>query len=110
MNFFSQLNSFIQNITVYLIVCNFAVAVQAVLNCTSEESHDFEQIKIAHNELTDCVQACNARLRRLEDLSMLQKLDAQMDYSRLQQHASLVQPLVLIYWIFVNGYFVVNRA
>ena len=66
-------------------------AVQALLAHTAEGTADHNRLQQVHNDFTECVQACNARLRSLEDFATLQKLDQCMDYSRLQHHAPLTQ-------------------
>ncbi|EGD74163.1 hypothetical protein PTSG_06171 [Salpingoeca rosetta] len=72
-------------------LARYPLLVQAVLAHTPADHPEHGQLEEAHQQLTECVQACNARLRSLEDFALLEKLDQQMDYNRLQHHTTLVQ-------------------
>lgn len=72
-------------------LARYPLLVQAVASRTEKGKGDSKQLDRCLAVFSESVRVCNARLRALEDHALLQRLDAQMDYSRIDKPPSLVK-------------------
>eukprot|EP00055_Hartaetosiga_balthica_P013739 m.71736 g.71736 ORF g.71736 m.71736 type:complete len:830 (+) comp8362_c0_seq1:139-2628(+) len=72
-------------------LARYPLLVKAVLQHTDEDDVDHPELVDAVDHLEAAVRACNGRLRLLEDRATNERLDARMDYSRLENSVSLAE-------------------
>eukprot|EP00730_Choanoeca_flexa_P000547 TRINITY_DN10242_c0_g2_i1.p1 TRINITY_DN10242_c0_g2~~TRINITY_DN10242_c0_g2_i1.p1 ORF type:complete len:987 (+),score=270.53 TRINITY_DN10242_c0_g2_i1:48-3008(+) len=70
-------------------LARYPMLIQAVQKYTPKDSSDFAKLNELHDRFTTTVRKCNARLQALEDYQQLERLQKQMDFSRLEQSFDL---------------------